>query len=101
MPRRSVDLLAPAREEIGEVFDWYLARSPRAAARFLNEIDRAIALIVEAPEIWPRFEIDTRRYPLRSFPFDLLYRELGGAIQVVAVAHQRRRPGYWRSRIDE
>jgi len=32
---------------------------------------------------------------LRRFPFGVVYRVLAGEIQVVAVAHHRRKPGYW------
>ena len=40
-----------------------------------------------------------RRIGLNVFPFDVIYREAGGSVQVLAVAHHRRRPEYWRSRV--
>jgi plasmid stabilization system protein ParE len=43
--------LAEAHREVLEAFEWYLDRSPQAAAAFLHELDSAIALIAEAPDI--------------------------------------------------
>lgn len=42
-----------------------------------------------------------RRIRLKGFPFTILYREATGAIQVLAVAHYRRRPQYWFGRIEK
>jgi plasmid stabilization system protein ParE len=92
--------LAAARAELYEAFDWYHARSPRAAARFLAEVDKATLLIRETPTVWPSFEAGTRRYVLSGFPYSIIYRELGDILQVIAVAHHKRRPGYWHSRPD-
>jgi plasmid stabilization system protein ParE len=93
--------LGEARSELSDAFEWYLERSPLAAQAFLAEIERAAVLILEAPEIWPRFERETQRYVLRKFPFGLIYRISGDTVQIIAVAHQKRRPGYWRSRRHE
>jgi hypothetical protein len=39
-----------------------------------------------------------RRYVFPRFPFSLLYRVLEGNVEIIAVAHGKRRPGYWRTR---
>jgi plasmid stabilization system protein ParE len=96
MTAASLIFLPSARDDSREALNWYLDRSPRAAARFLAALDRAVALIREAPQVWPPFESGTRRYILPGFPYSLIYRQVGDVIQVVAVAHHRRRPGYWR-----
>ena len=92
--------LADARREVLQAFDWYFDRSPQAAAAFLHELDHAAALIAEAPDIWPQYERETRRYVLRKFPFSMIYRTTARGIEVVAVAHQKKRPGYWHLRPD-
>src|SRR5678809_549509 len=84
--------------ESAAAHDWYRERSPRAAARFLAEIDRAIARILERPTCGAEHRSGTRRYPFRRFPFVLVYRVLRSEIQVLAIAHGKRRPGYWRHR---
>ena len=42
---------------------------------------------------------DIRRTLFKVFHFDLIYREVGGLIQVLAIAHHRRQPGYWVARL--
>ena len=74
---------------------WYESRSPEAAAAFMAELDVALERIEEAPGTWPPYLADTRRYLLRRFPFFVVFREAGGRVQIVAVAHARRQPGYW------
>ena len=99
MTARKVEFLAAARDEVREAFDWYQARSVRAAERFLAEIDRAIGFICEAPgDLWPVFEGVTRRYILHGFPYSIVYREVTGTVQVIAIAHHTRRPDYWHAR---
>ncbi|MBK7075209.1 MAG: hypothetical protein IPH44_23220 [Myxococcales bacterium] len=39
-----------------------------------------------------------RRFLFKRFPYYLIYRERDGMVEVVAVMHARRHPGYWRHR---
>ena len=88
-----------ASEEAEEARRWYRERSESAEAAFLKELDHAIEVVVNAPERWPRYISGTRRYVFATFPYSLVYfRELE-VIHVVAVAHGKRRPGYWRKRL--
>jgi len=93
-----VEYLPQASRELEDALAWYLERSPRAAESFLREIERAVTIIAEAPGIWPHFEAGARRYILQRFPYNIIYRQIEAGIQVVAVAHQKRRPRYWSSR---
>lgn len=77
---------------------WYGQRSERAAQGFFAELEKAIETISKAPRRWPEFEAQCRRYPLARFPYFVVYREDDRLITVIAVAHGRRRPGYWRLR---
>ena len=64
------------------------------------EVDRALTQIVQAPQRWAAGPCSTRRFLLRQFPFTLIYRELPSSIiQIVAVAHTSRKPGYWKHRL--
>jgi len=84
--------------EARAAYSWYFARSPSSAANFLSELDDAVDAVVAAPGRWSVHIDETRRYVFRRFPFYLVYREGADAIQILAVAHGRRRPGYWQSR---
>ena len=78
---------------------WYAERGPAAAVAFSEEVDAAESAIARLPHAWPRFDHGTRRYLLRRFPFSIVYRVQPTRILIVAVAHGRRRPGYWKSRV--
>jgi plasmid stabilization system protein ParE len=94
-----VEFTPEALWEIDDAFERYLERSHRAAEAFVREVDRAVALIASSPTIWPYFEAGTRRYVLRRFPYNIIYREILAGIEVVAVAHHKRRPRYWIGRL--
>lgn len=98
MPRLPVGLLPEALEESSAAARWYRRRSEAAEQAFLAEIDRAIDSIAEAPDRWPRHTRGTRRFLLRRFPFSVVYRVIAARIEVIAIAHGRRRPAYWKDR---
>jgi len=88
-----------AAQEAESTYDWYAARSAEAAHGFREELRRAIDAVVADPRTWPRYGSRARRYVFPRYPFSLVYIMRSDAIEVVAVAHGRRRPGYWRSRL--
>jgi toxin ParE1/3/4 len=94
-----VEFTPEALREIDDAFEWYLERNSNAAEALMREVDSAVAWIARTPAVWPAFELGTRRYILRRFPYSLIYREIPDGIEVVAVAHHRRRPRYWRRRL--
>ncbi len=96
MPGVSVVFHPAAVEEAQAVRQWYAARSQSAADSFLAELDSGIEAISLAPERWPLFVHGTRRYLFHRFPFQLVYRVVNDVVHVVALAHGRRRPGYWK-----
>ena len=79
---------------------WYRERSVRAAERFIAELERAIDLIVEAPNRWPEYLHGTRRCVLLKFPYSIIYRASEARITIFAFAHAKRRPGYWKDRLE-
>lgn len=98
MPGLPVVLHPEAVDEAQAARIWYAERSQSAADSFLAELDYGIESISDAPERWPLFVHGTRRYLFHRFPFQIIYRVMNDRIEVVAVAHGRRRPGYWKSR---
>jgi plasmid stabilization system protein ParE len=97
MVAKPVEFLVEASAEYEEALDWYFARSEASASKFASELAQAIGMIAEAPQRWPAGPYGTRRFLLHRFPFAVVYRELPTAIQVLAVAHGHRRPGYWKT----
>jgi len=96
---KTVRIHPDALEEAEAATDWYGARSLRAAERFLDELTRGIDRITENPEQFPKFLYGTRRLVFAKFPYVIVFRETDLAVEIVAIAHGKRRPGYWRDRI--
>lgn len=78
---------------------WYRERSVSAGEAFLNELDNAVEMISASPEIGAQYVQNTRRHLFRRFPFYLVYRKVSKKLEIIAVAHGRRRPGYWKDRM--
>jgi plasmid stabilization system protein ParE len=93
-----VDFHAAAAQEVQDAQAWYAERSMFAASAFLRELSIATNKIRTAPMRYPAAASGTRRILLDRFPFTVYYRSREDVVTIVAVAHQKRRPGYWRSR---
>jgi plasmid stabilization system protein ParE len=93
-----VDYLEEAVAEAEAAAEWYTARSAAAAAGFEAELAEAESAIRTLPNAWPPYDHGTRRYLLRRYPYEVVYRVEPTRILIVAVAHAHRRPGYWRDR---
>ena len=98
MTRFRVVVLPEAEAEIRAAFLWYFERSPIAADAFRTEAFDAIDSLATDATMWPKDEDDIHRYILRHFPYTVFYEMDGNTATVLAVAHQRREPGYWRTR---
>jgi len=96
--RFEVEILPEAEAEIGGAFLWYLERSPIAADAFRTAILEAIDQLDNDALMWPEDEDAIRRHILRHFPYTVFYEIRGNTVTVLAVAHQRRKAGYWRER---
>jgi plasmid stabilization system protein ParE len=88
-----------AAQEAESAYDWYAARNPTVAHAFREELAHAVGAVTNNPLTWPRYGRRGRRYVLPRFPFSLVYQIRGDEVEILAVAHGRRRPGYWRSRL--
>jgi len=91
--------LPPAEEEMAEASFYYETASRGLGHEFLDDIQHTVDALRRYPELGRSAGSELRRAPLRRFPFLLIYAHSAEEIVVVAVAHQRRRPGYWRRRV--
>jgi len=83
---------------------WYDERDPELGYGLFDEATRAATEAAEAPLMWQLFpgvppELEVRRRVLRRFPYVLAFKVYGEELVVIAVAHARRRPGYWLHRV--
>jgi len=100
MPTSAVEFHEEAQAEYDAAFAWYLSRSIDAAIEFDAQVNRAIDLIRIAPETWPVGSFSSRKFLIHKFPYLLIYRiKTPNRIEVIALAHTSRKPGYWRKRL--
>ena len=88
-----------AERELLEATHRYLSDGGTAVAeQFEWAVQRALRLLALMPRLGTPSYRGVRTWPLKKFPYTLVYRVQGEVISVVAVAHQSREPGYWRGR---
>jgi plasmid stabilization system protein ParE len=94
-------LLPAAERELTEAIDWYELQRPGLGVELLGAVDLAMRSIAENPARYPEWVANGRFrcVVLDRFPYVVYFRLASGAPEVVAIAHSKRRPGYWLRRI--
>ena len=93
-----IELRREAFEELADAVEWYERDYPGRGVRFRVAADRALASIAAGPESYP-MRLGAHALPVARFPFVIFYVVVGEqTVRVLAVAHAKRRPGYWRER---
>ena len=97
---RPVRSSQPASEEFADAVRWYEARRATLGGEFFDAVAAALTIIETNPEIGKAISTDghTRRVLVAGFPYQVVYRLRPTAIVIVAIAHLKRRPGYWKNR---
>jgi len=96
----SVRLLESAQVELDDAIAWYASQAPGLGDAFLIETLKTLKLIEQYPKAWHPLTQQIRRCRLRRFPYSVVYAQEGSDLLVLAVAHQHRKPGYWRTRLN-
>lgn len=88
-----------AEQDVADALDFYAQQAgPLVARRFYGEFARVVNLLVEHPGLGTPTTNGRRAFPLRVFPYSVVYRELESGLRIVAVRHQRRKPGFGNAR---
>lgn len=90
-----------ARVELNQATDYYEERRRGLGWEFLEEVQLTIRRILDFPNAWQRLSANTRRCSTNRFPFGVIYQVQSGEVRIIAIAHQKRRPGYWQSRLED
>ncbi|PHS25278.1 MAG: hypothetical protein COA83_06215 [Methylophaga sp.] len=90
----------PAAEaEHLETIAYYESQRAGLGANYLAELERLMQDICQSPQRYPiKKEPGIRHKAMNQFPFAILYQENSEMVQILAVAHHRRRPTYWLGR---
>lgn len=91
-----------ASQEAADQADYYSQRSTRLGPEFLRALKVAVQAIEKTPDRYPFKGPGTRVFRMKRFPVHIYYRHYadGDMIMVYAVAHTKRRPGYWHKRLE-
>ena len=96
---RPIRTAQPASEELTAAVQWYERQRPGLGGEFFDAILGTIDRISDTPEAGSSFAtLDARRMLVPGFPYQIVYRISVDEIRILAFAHLRRRPGFWRHR---
>jgi plasmid stabilization system protein ParE len=99
----SVRISQEADAEMAEAARWYQRQRTGLGTEFLDAIDTTVSHIAETPRLGSLVpgvsDQAIRRRAVQRFPYHVVYIELSDQLQILAVAHDRRRPGYWVGRL--
>jgi len=98
---RPARISEPASHEFSEAVRWYETRRTGLGGEFFDAVGATVSGIETNPEIGAAISADgrTRRTLVTGFPYQAVYRLRPDEIVIVAIAHLKRRPGYWKNRI--
>jgi toxin ParE1/3/4 len=100
-PREVILFRPAAARELAADVRYYDDHYAGRGQRFAQAVERTLSLIVEFPLAFPVFcDPDIRSAKVARFPYRVVYLVVGPNIDVLAVAHAKRRTGYWRDRLE-
>lgn len=89
-----------ARIEYYDAIEYYARIDDQLGERFVASVEEAVEQMSLTPERFRCFEGDMRKVRVEDFPYAVIYRLEGGELNIIAVMHLHRRPGYWSERLD-
>ncbi len=87
-----------AEAELDEAARFYESRVMSLGQQFVAEVQRVVSFIRKYPDAGAPVRLPVRRALVDRFPYAEVYRRERESVQILAVAHVRKRPGYWRRR---
>ncbi|MHB8868066.1 MAG: type II toxin-antitoxin system RelE/ParE family toxin [Thermoleophilia bacterium] len=88
-----------AKREMREAADFYDFERAGLGTEFLDAVERAMRQVIEHPDSSPVIRGHVRKCRVPRFPYSIVYSVRDRGIFVSAVAHDSRRPFYWRDRL--
>ncbi len=93
-----------ADEEYRLAGRWYEEQREHLGLEFFDAVDAAIERILELPRSGARVprvpsDLPVRRLPVKRFPYHVVYLDTDAQIRILAIAHDRRKPDYWKPRL--
>ena len=96
---KPVEFHPEATAELDAAVGYYEQCAPGLGIDLRKDVEAAVRKIQAAPLRWMPYSKRTRRFLIRRFSFLVIFLAQPDRILIVAVAHGKRRPGYWHDRI--
>ena len=96
---KPVILHCEANVELTAATKRYACDRPELARDFLHAFRTAKDAIALQPDRFSFLEKPVRRVRIAGFPYRIIYEELAECVQVLAITHDSREPGYWKNRL--
>lgn len=92
-----------AEEEMEEAALWYEEQRPGLGGRLLAAVATTLDRIRRFPHAGASVphlpeDLPARQVVVKGFPYSVVFLLTPAGIDVLAIAHHRRRPGYWVAR---
>lgn len=88
-----------AQQDPALAVDFYQTHAaPAVAVRFINELDRVVPLLMVHPDFGTPTSEGRRTYPLKGFPYSVIYKARGSHLKITVVRHQNRKFEHGRDR---
>lgn len=103
---RQIIVLDEAEDELIAAERWYEDRVPGLGREFRLALDEAMEQLAAtplaaSPVLSIPISLGARQIIVKRFPYSIIFIEHESDFWVAAFAHQSRRPGYWRDRLDQ
>lgn len=85
--------------EADESARFYEGRQKGLGNRFVEALSDAIHRIRRTPELYGKVDEDIRKCRVLRFPYGVIYRDKNNSIEIIAVMHLKRKPDYWKKRV--
>lgn len=89
-----------ARQEMNAAAIYYESKTRHTGWNFYEAIECQLQKIADHPLSYPRTIRNMHRAPIPRFPYHIIFElDDDNKIHIIAVAHQKRKPGYWIKRL--
>ncbi len=94
----NIEFHPDAVAELVDTAQFYEEQQVRLGERFLDSVDDALSFLEQNPLIWSPDELGRRKQRVKRFPYIIIYKYEKEKIFILAFAHAKRKPEYWKSR---
>lgn len=92
-------ILPGAQEEFESAVDYLNNQRAGLGNEFRNEVVATLREVIKHPEHGSAYFDGTRYRPVGRFRYIVVYTIRDGQVLIVAIMHEARRPGYWKTRL--